>query len=479
MQRLLKYIIFICGAFIISESFTVAQQQFTAEKQQFCSQEFDESSPAYYRNGIVFCSNRKNDFLVSYSDTSDEGQRLFDLFFTAQKKDSKKWESPTALSNGINTLFNEGPCCFFNDSTNIAFTRNIFTNKKFGNSSKSGNNVGIFFADFSVDKWINIRPYEFNSTVYNVMHPTLTKDGKRMFFASDMPGGYGGFDIYESSFSNGHWSKPVNLGQNINTDRNEAFPFIHSSGRLYFASKGWNSKGGFDLYFSQELENDWIRAQSMKEPFNSTSDDFGLIADESLQSGYFTSNRGRSDDIYAFKSVISEFDDCKPQQKNNFCYIFFENGTSEGDITGTMKYEWELGDGTKVRALQAEHCFEKVGKYIVKLNVIDSLTGAVLMNQAQYEFVVEEIEQPIITAPEIAFDGETITFDAKKSNLKNFKVAKYYWDFDDGLKGIGESVSHVFYQEGVYDVKLQLESVPGRNGVRKSCIYRSIAIKKK
>ena len=479
MGKLLKYIIFLSVIFYLHEKNAVSQQQFTVEKQQFCSQEFDESSPAYYKNGIVFCSNKKNDFLISYRDTSEEGQRLYDLFFTSPKKDSKKWTSPIALSNGINTLFNEGPCCFYNDSANIAFSRNIFTDKKFGSSMKSGNYMGIFFADFSDDKWINVRPFEYNSTTYNVMHPSLTKDGKRMFFASDMPGGFGGFDIYVTNFSNGHWSKPVNLGKNVNTESNEAFPFIHSSGRLFFASKGWNSKGGFDIFFTQELENDWIQPQNMKEPFNSTSDDFGFIADESLQSGYFTSNRGHSDDIYSFKSIISEFDDCKPQQKNNFCYIFYENGTSEGDITGTMKYEWELGDGTKIRGLQAEHCFEKVGKYIVKLNVIDTLTGEVLMNQAQYEFEVEEIEQPIITAPEVAIAGEPISFDSKKSNLKNFRVAKYYWDFDDGLKGIGETVSHVFYQEGVYDVKLQLESVAGRNGVRKSCIYRSIAIKKK
>jgi hypothetical protein len=469
-------VLFVSILFLSIETF--AQSQFSVEKMQFCHPDYDESSPAYYQGGLVFCANRKNDFLVSYSDSA--GNKLYDLYFSKPITDSKKWESIEPLSNGLNSLVNEGPSCFYNESNNVAFTRNIFTSTKFGNYTKAGNFLGIYFADINNNNWTNIQPFEFNSTQYNVMHPTLSTDGKTLYFASDMPGGFGGFDIYVSDFKNGHWTQPSNLGANINTDQNEAFPFIHKSGRLFFSSKGWNSKGGFDIFYSQILDSKWISPQSMKEQFNTTADDFGLIADESLQSGYFTSNRGKTDDIWGFKSTINEFIDCKPQQKNNFCYIFYENGTSEGDISGTMRYEWDLGDGTKIRALQAEHCFATVGKYLVQLNVIDSLTGELLVNQAQYEFEVAEIEQPFITIPDVAFEGETINIDAKKTNLKNFKIAKFYWDFDDGLKGIGETVSHTYYVEGLYDIKLQLESTVNRIGVtKKYCVYKSIAVKKK
>ena len=445
---------------------------------QFCQPDYDELSPTYYKDGLVFCANRKNDFFVSYSDSS--GDKLFDLYYTKLISGSKKWEGISPLSNGLNSLVNEGSACFFHESNNVAYTRNIYTSTKFGNYLKSGNYLGIFFAEIYNDKWTNIQPFEYNSTSFNVMHPSLSQDGKTMYFSSDMPGGFGGFDIYVTYLNNGHWTKPKNLGGNINSDQNEAFPFIHKSGRLYFSSKGWRSKGGFDLYYSQELENNWIRPQSMKEPFNTSYDDFGLIVDESLQSGYFSSNRSKSDDIWGFKSTITEFVDCKTQQKNNFCYVFFENGTSEVDVKGTMRYEWDLGDGTKIRALQAEHCFAHTGKYLIQLNVIDSLTGELLVNQAQYELDVQEIEQPFITLPEAAFEGDTIKLDAKKTNLNNTKVSKYYWDFDDGVKGIGEVVSHTYYQEGLYDVKLQVESTVNRSGVsKKYCVYKSIAIKKK
>ena len=101
----------------------------------------------------------------------------------------------------------------------------------------------------------------------------------------------------------------------------------------------------------------------MKEPFSSTADDFGVILDPYLQTGYFASSRNKNDDIFRVQSAISEFENCTQQKKNNFCFVFFENGTSEDDVKGTMKYEWDLGDGTKIRGLEAEHCFAKPGKY--------------------------------------------------------------------------------------------------------------------
>jgi len=477
MNYQLKLYIFVLAAIFFAGANSFAQPQFTIDRLPFNTLEYDEFSPAYFKDSLAFCSNRKNDVLISYSDTSDKAQKLIDLYFTSMK-DSRKWRIPQPFSNGLNTLFNEGPLSFYNNGSNVVFSRNIYSLKKFGNYSKPGNLMGIFFAEYENGFWTNIKPFAFNAETYNIMHPTITEDGKTMYFASDMPGGFGGFDLYVTHYSYGHWSKPENLGPNINSEKNEAFPFIHSSGRLFFASKGWNSKGGYDIFFSQEFDGKWLTPQNMKEPINSVYDDFGLIIDEYMQSGYFSSNRNKSDDIYSFKSVISEFENCKPQQKNNFCYIFYENGTSEGDVKGSMRYEWDLGDGNKIRGLEAEHCYAKTGKYIVKLNVIDSLTGEVYFNQAQYEQIVEEIEQPFITLPDISAEGQPVKIDAKKTNMKNFRVAKYYWDFGDSYKGIGDEVTHTFYQEGVYDVKLQLESTQGRNGIRKVCVYKSIAVKK-
>jgi hypothetical protein len=206
-----------------------SQPQYTIEKLPFCKTDYDEFSPAYFNDSIVFCANWKNDVLVSYSDTSENPKKLLDLYIT-KLLENKKWQFPERI-NGLNTLFNEGPASFFDGGNEVAFTRNIYSVKKFGNYNKTGNNAGIFFANNVNEKWTDIRPFEYNSNEYNLMHPSVSEDGKDMYFASDMPGGYGGFDIYVTHFKNNKWTKPVNLGPNINSDYNEAFPFIHKIGR--------------------------------------------------------------------------------------------------------------------------------------------------------------------------------------------------------------------------------------------------------
>ncbi len=476
-SNLFRLVFVFISIIVLSKLHLSAQQQFSIEKLPFCKTAYDEFSPAYFKDGIVFCSNRKSSFWLAFTDTSEEGMELFDLFYIKSSRDGKKWQTPTPLEP-LNTIFQEGPACFFNESKKIVFTRNIFSNKTFGNYLKSGNKLGIYFAELINKEWSNIEPFPYNSAEFNIMHPTITEDGNTLYFASDMPGGIGGFDIYVSKRIHDQWSKPVNLGKNVNTPKDEAFPFIHPSGRLFFASKGWNSRGGFDIFFTQPFKDDWIVPQNMKEPFSSTADDFGLIADKYLQSGYFSSSRNKNDDIFMFKSTITDFENCTQQKENKYCFVFFENGTSEGDVTGTMKYEWDLGDGTKIRGVEVEHCFAKTGIYKIQLNVIDTLTNEILLNQASYDLEVTDYEQPYITAPDAAIVGSTITFDAKKTNLKNVRIARYYWDFGDGTKALGESTNHVFYEEGVYDVKLLVESIPGRSGVQKFCVYKSILIEK-
>ncbi len=451
------------------------QSSYIVEKLPFCSFEYDEFSPAFYNEGIIFCANYKKSFWYAFTDTSEYPQLLYDLYYSKSNKNGKKWNSPVPIED-LNTNFQEGPVCLYDNDSKIAFTRNLKTRKGMGNYLKTGNRLGIFFAELSGKKWVNVVPFDFNSEDYDIMHPSISIDGTSLYFTSNKPGGYGGYDIYVSKKVNGRWTEPVNLGPKINTKKDEAFPFIHTSGRLYFASKGWNTRGGFDIYYTQNFKGEWLTPQNMREPINSTADDFGLIIDEYLQSGFFSSSRNKNDDIFTLKNIITGFDNCTKQKENTYCYIFYEYGTSEDDIQGTMKYEWDFGDGTKVRAIQAEHCYARRGKYIVRLNVIDTLTNEVMLNQAEYELDVTDYEQPYISAPDQVLIGETISIDAKKTNLKNLKIANYYWDFDDGTKALGISTNHVFYEEGIYDIKLMIESQPTRTGIKKICVYKTIIV---
>jgi outer membrane protein OmpA-like peptidoglycan-associated protein len=146
--------------------------------------------------------------------------------------------------------------------------------------------------------------FRWNNNEYSVGHPSVSKDGNVIYFASDMPGGYGKSDLYFSVFSNGNWSKPVNLGPKINTEGNEFFPFISPDGVLYFASDGHGGLGGLDIFLSVPEHGVFNTIENLGYPVNSPRDDFGLALDSTGVQGYFTSNRegGKgNDDLYSLK----------------------------------------------------------------------------------------------------------------------------------------------------------------------------------
>jgi len=159
----------------------------------------------------------------------------------------------------------------------------------------------IYEADRGYFDWENVRELAFNSDEYTCMHPALSADENRLYFTSNMPGGYGGMDLYFVEKTNGEWSKPINLGPEINSSKNEVFPFIHESSTLFFASDGHKSMGGLDLFMIDIGSRKWGRLTNLRPPFNSQYDDFGLIIIPDGKTGYFSSNRvNENDDIYKF-----------------------------------------------------------------------------------------------------------------------------------------------------------------------------------
>ncbi len=212
------------------------------------------------------------------------------------------------FSKHLNSKYHEGPCTFFHDGSKIIFTRN-------GNSGGGGifgqkkdviDRLKLYSADKKGNDWSNIRELPFNSSDYSCGHPTISFDDKVLFFVSDMPGGYGGTDIYVTRFNNGEWSKPMNLGGGVNTAGNEMFPFVDKEGGLFFSSDGHPGLGDLDIFYVKtDLKT--LKAsgpvRNAGAPINSSRDDFGIISDAQRQSGYFSSNRkrgGGDDDIYRF-----------------------------------------------------------------------------------------------------------------------------------------------------------------------------------
>lgn len=205
------------------------------------------------------------------------------------------------FSKSLNTRYHEGPATFSADGTRIIFTRNNFNDGRSKKSAEGINKLKLYTAEQKDGVWMNVEELPFNNDEYSVGHPTLSRDGRTLYFASDMPGGLGGSDIYVTQYQNGRWSKPVSLGPTVNTKGNELFPFVDEVGNVYFASDGRRGLGGLDVFMAMMAGTTPQTVEHLDAPVNSPQDDFGLITDANRQSGYFSTNRrDGSDDIVRF-----------------------------------------------------------------------------------------------------------------------------------------------------------------------------------
>ncbi len=214
------------------------------------------------------------------------------------------------FGNSLNTRYHEGPATFSRDGSRIYFTRNNYNDGKASKSSGGVNKLKLYTARQQNGAWTEVEELPFNSDEYSVGHPTLSRDGQLLYFSSDMPGGFGGTDLYATRNQNGRWGKPVNLGNTINTKGNELFPFVDDAGNLYFSTDGRRGQGGLDIFYASLLNGISVQGiATLEAPINSPKDDFGLITDARRQGGYLSSNRRNgNDDIYRFVRESSLFD---------------------------------------------------------------------------------------------------------------------------------------------------------------------------
>ncbi|MEO1653165.1 MAG: tetratricopeptide repeat protein, partial [Bacteroidota bacterium] len=256
-------------------------------------------SPAYYREGIVFCSSRsykKSPFKLKFNWNNSNYLDIFHI--------KGLYGQPEYFNKQINSKYHEGPLVFYNGDRSVIFTRNNYYKGKFRKSSEGINKLKLYLADIKNGEWADIREFPFNDDEYSVGHPTLSTDGNTLYFVSDMPGSLGGTDIFKSNYQNGRWSLPENLGEAINTPGNEMFPFIDANDNLYFASDGHAGLGGLDLFYAKEAKGSYQQPENLGVPINSSQDDFGLIINLDRNKGYFSSNREGGlgdDDIYRFQ----------------------------------------------------------------------------------------------------------------------------------------------------------------------------------
>lgn len=215
----------------------------------------------------------------------------------------------------LKTGMHESNAVFTKDGKTVYFTRNNSKNKTRKTDDKRVSNLQIFKAELVEGKWTNIVALPFNSPNYSVEHPALSVDEKILYFASDMPGTFGSFDIYSVNINKGAFDTPKNLGPIINTDKREQFPFVASDNKLYFSSDGHLGYGSLDVFVSEINGNEYAEPVNIGLPLNSNLDDFSFVIDANTKEGFFASNRdgGKgSDDIYQFKETKELIvEDCK------------------------------------------------------------------------------------------------------------------------------------------------------------------------
>ncbi len=354
-------------------------------------------------NYIPSLSNNTKLFDVANTNIDNKGQADFGavltdgniLYFASTRNSSNKtdkWNNQPYLdiykagknANGtfsepspvreLNTAFHDGPVTISKDGYTMFFARDSHSEGQYEKSKSSNIKVGrqgIYKATIVDGKWVNVEALPFNSTSYSATNPSLSNDGKTLYFSSNMPGGSGESDIWKVSIDSNGYGKPQNLGTRINTAARENFPFITDDNLLYFASNGHQGLGGFDV-FRVNLNSD-DQPQNLGSPVNTEKDDFSFSFNSAANIGYFSSNRKGSDAIYsatpickAQATVVVTNSKTKAVLANASVAITDSKGnviqTNQTDAQGKVSYpiECNVGYGLKVSAQNFENAVSAV-----------------------------------------------------------------------------------------------------------------------
>lgn len=268
--------------------------------------QYDDFGSHFYKDGIIFASERDKGIAVK-REHSWTGRPFLDLYFVPIKGCGTEvtYGRPEPFASDINTKYHDAVVTFNKEQTQMFFTRNNYSKGKSGVDDDGVMKLKVYGAKKTgKSNWGSEESLPFNSDEYSCAHPSLNPDGTKLYFASDMPGGFGGMDLYVSELESGKWGPPVNLGPGINTEGHELFPFVHQSGRLYFSSDGHLSLGGMDiLYVDDKGNGQWSTPENVGAPINSQDDDFAFSINEDGTCGFFSSDRQGGpghDDVYSF-----------------------------------------------------------------------------------------------------------------------------------------------------------------------------------
>jgi len=359
--------------------------------------ELSDFAPKFADSILIFASNRKR---------ADAAQRIhewnnqpfLDLFEVKVDEQFTPISSPTPLSDIINSKFHEASAVITSDGETIYFTRNNFNDNKFKKSKTGINFLKIYKAKkLDSGEWSTPEELEFNSDDYSCAHPALNEEENKLYFASNMPGTKGKSDIFVVDLNkDGTVGEPVNLGSDINTEGRESFPFIDNQGRLFFSSNGHPGLGGYDVFVSETLENKKFgKPLNLGQPINSSKDDISFIIDSESKIGFFATNRGgdaKEDDIFKFLQKEELITKCKQYLKGK---VKDENNNDVIPAVSVKLFDEELNliEVTKTD-INGEYDFEVEceKRYIIRIEKDGyKTTEKLIKTTRKYEKIIDDV----------------------------------------------------------------------------------------
>jgi outer membrane protein OmpA-like peptidoglycan-associated protein/tetratricopeptide (TPR) repeat protein len=343
--------------------------------------------------------------------------------YTASVDSEGGFQTPAIIEENINPKYHEGTVSFSPDGNTMYFSRESYYEKVFQRDSLTKYKISVLHLFKSVkqeDQWSEAEPLSLNGNSYSVKNPSVSADGSTLYFASDKTGGFGQYDIYSAPIdTDGSVGEATNMGQKLNTEGQEMFPFISSSNTLYFSSNGHLGLGGMDVFFAKLVDGKVGPVRNIGIPVNGNADDFAFSMNEETEEGFVSSNRegGKgSDDIYAIKKLQPICDVLMTiTVKDSETGLVLEGASVDiKDAEGTVF-------GTKVSNAQG------VVEYIIECDVNTLITGtkadyesgmANVEGTSEEEVSVEVILTPIediILANKVLLNP--IYFDFDKSNI--------------------------------------------------------------
>jgi peptidoglycan-associated lipoprotein len=394
--------------------------------------ELQRTTPHVFEVQTVSNSGTKSDFGLSFIDGemvafassrnlnrpiySWNGLPYLDLY-EAQLIGGNALSKVTAFSNEINTPLHESNAVFTEKGMVMYFNRNNTKRVKINGERVS--NIQLYRAEKVDNKWTNVTLLPFNNDLYSIEHPSISKDGKTLYFSSNMSGGYGEFDLYKVMLhTDGSYGDPINLGASVNTAFRDQFPYISTINTLYYATNGKQGLGGLDMYRVNMINGEFDNPINLGSSINSPRDDYAFIIDEVTNESYFSSNRDGLDQIYSGK------------RKENIRAKYMVIGRVQDSISK------KILPGSQVSL------FDEHG---VVIN--DILTG----RDASYTFRLEPSKKYTVRATNSRYIPQNISFSTQKDGKISHDILLTLLSYQDA--------EEIIKQDRKGDIQVELEQI--------------------